>query len=423
MSVSAPLPAARAADERYPWVLIGLLWMVAFLNAADRSILVAVMPHLRQEFGLSPTQLALINSVFFWVYAAGALLSGRLGDSVRRTRLILFGLVFWSLATGLVPLATGFVMLLGLRALVAAGEATYYPTATALISDWHRPAMRSRALSLHQTGVFAGSGLGALIAGAIADQLGWRVPFVVFAVAGFIVAGILLVGLRDAPPRAQAVVGPGSITPAAEEPFAVVWRIKPALLLCAVFFLATGASSSLLVWAPTFVHDRMGTNLAGSAIFGSMSINIAGFLSVPLGGLLADKLATHSPIGRFYTLAIGLALAALCLLPLPLADTAAVVGVVLLASSAGKGLFDGCIYSAMHDVVPPQARATAVGLMTTCGFVGAGIFPIVVARASETFGMAAGLTSLAVLYGLAVLLILLARTSIAGAVAAQGHER
>ena len=47
---------------------------------------------------------------------------------------------------------------------VAMGEATYYPTATALISDWHRPAMRGRALSLHQTAVFAGAGMGALAA-------------------------------------------------------------------------------------------------------------------------------------------------------------------------------------------------------------------------------------------------------------------
>ena len=49
-----PVPARRALSANYPWILIGLLWMVAFLNAADRSILVAVMPQLRDEFGLTP---------------------------------------------------------------------------------------------------------------------------------------------------------------------------------------------------------------------------------------------------------------------------------------------------------------------------------------------------------------------------------
>jgi len=48
----------------YPWQLIGLLWMVAFLNSADRSVLFAVMPQLRTQFELTDTQLALISSVF-----------------------------------------------------------------------------------------------------------------------------------------------------------------------------------------------------------------------------------------------------------------------------------------------------------------------------------------------------------------------
>ena len=55
------VPARRALSRHYPWILIGLLWMVAFLNAADRSILVAVMPKLRDEFGLTPERLALIH--------------------------------------------------------------------------------------------------------------------------------------------------------------------------------------------------------------------------------------------------------------------------------------------------------------------------------------------------------------------------
>ena len=67
----------------YPWQLVGLLWMVAFLNSADRSVIFAVMPQLRSEFQLTDTQLALISSVFFWIYAVAAFLSGRLSDTGR----------------------------------------------------------------------------------------------------------------------------------------------------------------------------------------------------------------------------------------------------------------------------------------------------------------------------------------------------
>jgi nitrate/nitrite transporter NarK len=183
----------------------------------------------------------------------------------------------------------------------------------------------------------------------------------------------------------------------------------PALFLCVVFFLATGASTGLTVWAPTYVHDALGLNLGASALYGSATINVAGFLAVPLGGLLADGLTARTTIGRFYALIIGLSLAALCLLPLTLAGSALTVGLVLLASSIGKGLFDGCIYASMHDVVPPEARATAVGLMTMLGFFGAGITPIFVAKAAEHYGMAAGISSLTVLYFIAVALLLATR--------------
>jgi MFS family permease len=398
-----------ARVSRYPWALVALLWVVSFLNAADRSIVIAVMPQLRGEFGLTPTQLALIASVFFWIYAVAAFVWGQIGDRMRRSTVIIGGLAFWSIATGFVPLSTGFAMLVAFRGLVALGEAAYYPAATALISDWHRPQVRSRALSLHQTAVFAGGGLGALSAGMIADRMGWRVPFLLFGAIGVVVCFVLLKWLRDAPQSRSSTAT--SAREQSSHPLRIVLKRSPALALCAVFFLANGASTGVLVWAPTYVHDAVGLNLADSALYGTAAISIAGFISVPLGGLFADALAARTPIGRFYMLAIGLTLAAVLLLPLMIAHTPVAIGVVLLASSVGKGLFDGCIYAAMHDVVPAEARATAVGLMTMLGFFGGGLTPIFVAQAGQRLGMAAGLTSLAVLYFFAVAILLLIRSA------------
>ena len=402
--------APTASATRYPWILVGLLWLVSFLNSSDRTILIAVMPQIRAQFGLSQTQLALISSSFFWIYAIAAFFSGRLGDRAPRSRVILYGLAFWSLATGVASLATGVGMLIALRGLVALGESTYYPAATALISDWHEPQMRSRTLSLHQTAVFAGAGFGALMAGVIADRFGWRVPYVIYGAAGVALCFVLRAWLRDAPPR--SAISPTRRQPGRIEsqpgrgPLTLVLRNPAALFLCVVFFLATGASNGVSIWSPTFIHDSLGLDLGESAFYGSTSINIAGFLAVPLGGLLADSLTARTSIGRFYALTIGLSAAAVCLLPLTLAHSALSVGLVLLASGIGKGLFDGCIYAAMHDVVPPEARATAVGLMTMMGFFGAGITPILVAQTGSRYGMGLGITLLALLYIVAVVLLL-----------------
>ncbi len=182
-------------------------------------------------------------------------------------------------------------------------------------------------------------------------------------------------------------------------------------MLCAVFFLANGAVCGIIVWAPTFLHDELGLDLAASALYGSATLSAAGVLCVPLGGFLAHRLAARTPLAVFHVLAIGLALAGLLLLPLSLATSAFAVGAVLFASGAGKGLFDGCIYAAMHDVVPPAARATAVGLMTLVGFCGAGLAPIGVAQASGRIGMAPAMTSLAFLYLAAAVLLVATRGS------------
>ena len=408
------LSGSHPVTARYPWVLIGILWVVSFLNAADRSLLIAVLPQIRSAFGLDPMRLALINSALYWTYAVAAFLFGRLGDTARRSRVIIGGLVFWSIATVFVPLSTGFAMLLALRGLVAVGEGTYYPAATALISDWHRPGMRSRALSVHQTAVFAGAGIGAYTAGVLGDMFGWRMPFVVFGALGLIVCVGLWKWLRDAPVRIVKAAAAAS----GGKPLHTVLHSGPAMILCVVFFLATGVTWGVGVWAPTYVHDRLGLDLASSAFYGNVTVNVAGFLCVPVGGLLADWLAKRTPIGRFYTLAIGLCVAGALLLPLDFVHTAQGVGLVLLASSAGKGLFDGCIYAAVHDVVPREARATAVGLLTMLGFIGAGLAPIFVARVSEGFGMAAGLASLALFYLLAVGLLLATRAPTRRAVSA-----
>src|SRR5918995_3032191 len=140
--------APEAASAYYPWLLIGLLWMAAFLNSAGRQILITVLPQVRAEFGLSATQLALVNSIAFWVYAICALIFGRLGDATHRSRLIVAGLAFWAVATGMVSLATGLITLIAMRSLVAAGGGDYYPTGAAL--EW-APLQLARSL-MHSDG-------------------------------------------------------------------------------------------------------------------------------------------------------------------------------------------------------------------------------------------------------------------------------
>ena len=402
----APSAGSRASTggaSRYAWALVAMLWVISFLNYADRSVLSAVMPQIRSDFNLSPPQLALLSSSFLWVYAIAASFAGYLGDRFSRKRVILAGLVTWSLLTFLTPLAATFGIFVMLRALTGLGEASYYPAGTALISDYHGPATRSRALAIHQTAVFAGGGLGTLLAAALADHFQWRLPFYAYGAIGIVAAVVVAVMMRDTPPavKKQAATEQGT--------FGFVLRRRSALMLYAVFFFATSVSAGVTIWAPTFFHDTMNFSLTQATFYGAVTINLAGFCAVLCGGTLADWAAARFRVGRFYVLAGGLLLAAFFLLPFGLLRDANLLGLCLLLAGFSKGLFDGCIYAAMHDVVPPFARATAVGMMTTLGFLGAGLSPLVIAWLGEFFGLGAAISLMALLYLAGVMLLLLSQ--------------
>lgn len=389
--------------KHYPWISLGLLWMVSFINQADRSVLVTVMPAIREEFHLTNLQLALLNTSFLWAYALSAILAGWLGDRLPRSGVILFGLVAWSLATAGAPLSSSFAMLVALRGVTGLFEALYYPSGTALIGDWHKGKNRSFALSLHQTAVFAGPAIGAFLAGFLADTFGWRTPFWAFCGAGLILAAVVARFLRDpAKPPTPQMKTPQAATGALKS----VLTNPAAMILSLAFFFATGASQSVMVWAPTYVHDALHLNLQGSALYSVAPIYLAGFLVVPVSGYLGDKLTAKDRLGRVTLLTIGCAIACVFLFLLAFARTGPLVAACLALGYAGKGLFDGCIYAAMQDVTDHRVHASAVGLMTSIGFLGAGVFPIAVSSVASFYGMANGLAALSALFMCAVLTLL-----------------
>src|SRR5207248_10243785 len=150
-----------------------------------------------------PVQLGLLGSGFAWVYGLGAPFAGVVVDRIRRKTAILGGLQAWSLICMATVLSRTFRQLFLFRAAEGLGETLYFPASTSLISDYHGPATRSRALGLHQTSVYMGTIGGGFFAGLIAESYGWRWSFVVFGALGIVLGGVLTRFLAE-PPRGAA---------------------------------------------------------------------------------------------------------------------------------------------------------------------------------------------------------------------------
>jgi len=124
-----PQDAARAA--RSPVVL--LLAAVLFLNYVDRGALPTALDHIQQDLHLTFSQLGMLGSAFFWTYALVQIPLGWLAERYGAHRVLACGLAVWALATMLVGVVSGFVMLLILRLLLGLGESVGFPCTSKIL--------------------------------------------------------------------------------------------------------------------------------------------------------------------------------------------------------------------------------------------------------------------------------------------------
>ena len=232
-----------------------MLWFVCFFNYADRQAISSVLPLLARDFGFDAVQLGLIGSSFAWVYAAMAPAAGVLADRATRKRLLVWACVIWSFFTLATAGCGNLGMFVAVRALTGLGETFYFPAAMALISDYHGTQSRSRAMSWHQSAVYAGTILGSWIAAVLAERHGWRVPFFFFGPMGFALAVLLWRYLRE-PQRGaaeQTPMQPGGAALSVGETLRLILRTPTALLLMGGFLCANFVAVIFLTWTPMFL--------------------------------------------------------------------------------------------------------------------------------------------------------------------------
>jgi len=404
-------------SKQYKWLVVLMLWFVCLFNYADRQAIFSVFPLLKAEMGLSNFQLGIVGSSFAWVYAVALPLAGIIGDRFSRKKLILGGLIFWSLVTLATALSQNYWHLVFFRALEGFGEAFYFPASMSLISDYHGKETRSRAMSLHQSSVYAGTILGGTAAGFMGELYGWRSGFYLFGILGTLLGFILLWTLKE-PERGQA---DGPAEP--EDPHAVradagqmrsyareVSRMPMVLVLMAVFCGANFVAAIFLTWMPTFLNDKFKMTLSMAGLNSTAWLQIASVLGVLVGGFLADRWVRHRSSGRMLVQGIGL----LAGVPFIFLTGNTMLVPVLLGAMVGfgffKGFYDANIWASLYDVVKPARRATALGLMNSVGWFAGAVGPVAVGAASAKWGMGACLSATSLVYlAFGVLLLIGAR--------------
>ena len=133
---------------RGAWLVVMFLFFVGALNYIDRNMLTTMRFSIIDSIPMSDAQFGLLTSAFLWVYGLMSPLAGYMADKFKRSHIIIFSLIVWSLVTWLTGHATTFNQLLVTRALMGISEA-YIPAALALITDYHKGPTQSLATGIN----------------------------------------------------------------------------------------------------------------------------------------------------------------------------------------------------------------------------------------------------------------------------------
>jgi MFS family permease len=349
--------------SRYSWIVVAVLWVVAFLNYLDRILITSMRDPIVKEFDLTDAQFGLLTAVFLWSYGIFSPFGGFVADKYSRKKVIVFSVFVWSVVTLWTGYTNSFQEMLFTRFLMGISEACYIPAALALITDYHRGRTRSLATGLHMSGLYAGLALGGL-GGYIATLWGWRLGFHAFGAFGILYAILLLYILKD---RKEPVsetsleTEPHKITPLGA--LKVLFG-EPSFYILLFYFAILGIVNWLVNgWLPTFLKDHFNLNLGEAGISATGYIQIGSFIGVVLGGFLADRWTRKNPRGRLYILIIGFTLGAPFLFLMASTPVFAIAIAAMFVFGLARGFNDSNLMPILRQVADGRFIATGYGFL------------------------------------------------------------
>src|SRR5690348_2364368 len=176
----------------YPRTALLLLTALNLLNYIDRSVLFAVQPLVQAEFRLSNTEVGYLTSAFLGFYMVAAPFTGPLADRFSRKKIMVAGAIFWSALTLLTAVTHNYWELLVRHTLVGVGEATFVTIAPTFVADLFPQEKRGRILGVFYLAIPVGTAAGYLLGGKLSPMYGWRFPFYVAGMPGFLLALLIL---------------------------------------------------------------------------------------------------------------------------------------------------------------------------------------------------------------------------------------
>ena len=305
------------------WVVVGLLFLGGMINYLDRAALSVAAPLLSKELSLSPAELGMVFSVFFFGYAAFCFVGGYASDRIGGRNVFAIASVVWSVFCGLTAMVFSFGSLLVVRLIFGMGEGPYGSAANKLVSNWFPRRQQATAVGWANAGTPLGGALAGPIVGFIALSWGWRASFVIIAAIGLCWSAAWMLMVTERPEQNRHVSAAEAAEIAADQdvarggPAVSLGSLlaRPAVLATAfAFFGYAYILYFFLSWFPTYLTTARHLSLQ-SMSFVSTIPWLLGFIGLAAGGSVSDaifRVTGNAVRARKLVLVVGLLIETLC---------------------------------------------------------------------------------------------------------------
>ena len=162
---------------RLRWRIAWLVGVGVLINFLDRISLSVAAPQLQLTFSLTPAQMGLLFSAFFWSYAILQIPAGLLLDRFGVARIGRWGALLWSVASIMTACAGGFAGIFAARLLLGIAEAPSFPINAKATGYWFPRGERALSTALFDAAAKFSNVIGVPLVALAVVMLGWRWGF------------------------------------------------------------------------------------------------------------------------------------------------------------------------------------------------------------------------------------------------------
>ncbi|MGH3010266.1 MAG: MFS transporter [Gaiellaceae bacterium] len=354
----------------YRWTILALGTVAQASYSAVFLGIPVMAPQFRDEYGLSLTQTGVVLAAFSIGSVFTLLPWGLLADRVGERGVLATGLAVASVALVLAAFAPGYSSLVLLFAAAGGAGASVNAASGRAVMGWFTPAQRGLALGIRQTALPLGGAAAAVALPPIAAAGGTEAGLLVLAAACLATAVAGAVGLREAPPDDDPLLG-DVIDPLRD---ARMWRLAGGSGLIVL------AQISILAFAVLFLHGERGLSTAAAAgVFAAMQL--AGAALRIVAGRWSDRV--ESRISPLLKLTCGLAVALAVSAALTSAPLALFVPAFFVAGALSQS-WNGLAFTATAELAGRSRAGAALGFQQTALAIASGFAPPVFALLVES---------------------------------------